>query len=466
MKPFARTLAAVALLLPALAAQGSSLFFSMNGTETAASGAGGTLAAPGNYAAIFRDEAVLMVTPAAGSNAAACADRPTWAAYFGDDDGDGDFVEGVIGHIDALHLRPGATNPPSLFDFWISVSDDVVGPLGSLGSTTVRDGDVFRVLPGGGVQRYITETQVGQAMNSAVNFNVDGFVRNEANGDLFFSLTTSVTIAGATLEDGGVLRIPGTGYVTAPDGTVASVTTGSAQIVLHEVHVNIFFALSGQGAVGDLKDIALAPGGGTFTGNAGIQVPNMWFCGDTATGGAVVVSSIGGIASLNGVPLLGGAAFGLRPTDFSGLTNSNLTGLALGSIALAGTPRFLSISDPALFTPGTLKLDAAGCTPGPNLFLFANLAVAAPAGSFTPRTPVAAGWSINVPAGFRELYVDDFTDPFFLFMLNLPPLTVDAGGYASLSFAVGAIPPGLALSVQGLDTAALAVTTPVILVSQ
>ena len=462
-------LAGLLLLLPVSRAQGVPLFFSMNGTETAASGAGGSFASPGNYAAIFRDEAVLMATPGAtGSTAHACFDRATWAAFFGDDDGDGSFAEGVIGHVDALRLRAGAANPPTIFDFWVSFSDNIVGPFGSLLGVALYNGDVFRLIPGGGVQHFITEVQLGQAMNTIENFDVDGFTVDPATGDLYFSLTSTETVNGVSLEDGGVLRIPASGYVAAPDGTVLSVTTGAAQIVLHEVHVNILFAIAGQGAVGDLRDFTLAPAGGTFTGFGGLQLPNLWLCGDTATGGAVVVSSEGGgtIANLNGTQLLGGAAFGLWPTDFQGFQNSNLTGLTLGSAPLADTPRFLSIAAHGITTPGTLTLDAGGCTPGPGLYLFANVAVGGPAGAFTPRTPIPTGSPVATPGGFRELYVDDFGDPLFQLGLIIPPLLVDAAGYASISFALPAIIPGVAVALQALDLPALALTTPVIIATQ
>lgn len=459
-------LAALPFLGAAPLAAQNTLFFSMEGTESAFSGAGGTVANPGNWAAVFRNEAILMLSPGAGASASSCADRAAWTAHFGDDDGDGNYIESVLGRVDALHLRAGAANPPSLFDFWISATADVIGPFGTTGFNTILDGDIFRVLPGGGVERFLTEGQVASALGTFGNINVDAFALDETTGDIYLSFSTPVTIAGVVLDDGGVARITGASCTLSAAGTVASVSAGSAQIVLPESYVNIYFLLAGQGSVGDLNDIALAPGGGTFNGLGGITLPNLWFAGSTSTTGAVVVSTSGGVASMNGVTLQGGPAFGLRPVDFSGLPNSHVAGLAVGPAALTQKPRFLSISDPGLITPGTLKLDAAGCTPGQTLLLLANSAVAWPPGLSTGRTPTAVIPASFGAGSFRELFVDDFSDPLFLFTFAMPPLSVDAQGHASLSVAMPLLAPGFALVLQGIDAASFSVTTPVVVVTQ
>lgn len=447
--------------------QGFSIFFSTDGTEVAFSGAGGSLAAPGNYAAVFRDEGVLMLSPGPGRSAAPCATRASWAAYFGDEDGDANFTEGVAGVVDVVHLASGASNPPGIFDFFVSFSDDA-GPLGVLGGLTIRDGDIFRPLPGGGVQFFITEAQIKAAMNTTADLDVNAFMRNPANGDLYWSLTTTQLVNGISVDDGGVVRLPASGYVATPDGRVASVTTGAAQIALHEVHVDIFYFVAGQGTVGDLNGIALAPTGGTFLGPNGVTLPNLWFVADSPTSGPTIVSTVNGgsVPVINGVSMTGGPAFGLGATDFAGGPNSTIASFTWAAFDLATKPRVLSLADAALLTPGTLKIDYGGGVPGPNLYLFANIAVASPAGAFTPRTAVLAGTPLAVPGGFRELYVDDFSDPLFLFLATLPPLTVDALGHASISFPIPATPPGLALSVQGIDASNLALTTPIVVVTQ
>jgi hypothetical protein len=463
------------LLLLALAAtpvpvsgQALSIFFSTDGTEVARSGAGGSAASPGNPAAIFRDEEVLMVSPApAMPSAVACAHRTTWAAFFGDEDGDSNFTESIAGNLDALHLPPGSPNPPSIFDLYVSFSDDC-GPLGATGGVFIRDGDVFRILPGGGVLHFITETQIQLAMNTSADLDVNGFTVNPLNGDLFWTMTTTQAVNGTSLEDGGLVRLPASGYVAASDGRVLSVTPGSAQIALHEVHLNVFYFVAGLGAVGDLDGVAIAPTGGTFTGPGGITLPNFWFVADNPPMGPAIVSTVGGgtIPLINGVSMIGGPAFGLGATDYQGGNNSTITALAWAPFSLATRPRSLTMFDPALVTPGPLTIGYGGGVPGPNLYLFANFAISSPAGASTPRTTAGLGFPLAVPGGFPELYVDDFYDPLFSFTAMLPPLVVDSDGYASVSFFIPVTPPGLALVIQGIDTTNLALTTPVVVVSQ
>ncbi len=448
--------------------QVATVFFSTNGTEVASGGAGGTSLAPGNQAAVLRDEAIAMVSPAAGSRAVACAHRTTWAALFGDDDGDGDFVEGVIGKIDALWLPPGTPNPPSAFDFWISVSDDLVGPMGGLMGSTIRDGDVFRALPGGGVQVYLTEALAGQAMANAMDFNIDGFARNAANGDLYWSMSTTQTVNGISVEDGGLIRLPGTAYILGANGTITSVTPGAAQIALHEVHVNIIYTVAGQGLVGDLRDFALDPLGGTFTATGGITIPNFWLCGDTAATQASIVSTRNGglIPQVNGVSMIGGPAFGLAATDYGGLPNSSLTGLEWSATPLTTMPRTLTVGNALITTPGDLKLDLAGNTGSSAYLVLANFGVTAPAGAFQGLTPVLAGSNLAVVGGFRSLLVDDFLDPLFNFTLALPPVITNAQGYGSVTYPLPLITAGLGLLLQGIEVSTLALTTPVLVVFQ
>lgn len=460
-------LAAACLIAGATAAAGQALtiFFSTDGTETARSGAGGTLAAPGNHAGVFRDEELLAVSPApAGPDAAAIVSSLSFAAWFGDDDGDGSFTERVAGNLDALALVAGAPNPPTLFDFWLSFSDDA-GPLGYVAGQIIRDGDVFRLLPGGGVTFLVTEAQLAVAMGTTADFDVNGFVVN-TNGDIYWTMTTTQSVNGVSLEDGGVARLPASGYVAGTGGVVQSVTPASAQVALHEVHVNVFYYVAGQGTVGDLDGIALAPGGGTFQGPNG-AVPNLWFVGDSPTSGPTIVSTVGGgtIPVVNGVAMTGGLAFGLAATDYAGGANSTLTGIAWAPWTLAARPRVLDMEEAGLLTPGTLRLDAAGFAPGPNFHLFANVAVAAPSGVFTPRTVIPPGLGLGGAGSFPVLFVDDFADPLFQFLLALSPVTVGSLGYASMSFVLPAVPPGIALSFQALDASNLAVSHPVIVVT-
>jgi hypothetical protein len=456
-----------AALAVSVSAQSVSVYFSTEGTETAAGGAGGTQLSPGNFAAVFRDEEIVMVVPGAGSRATSCAPRAVWSAHFGDDDADGLYTEAVVGRIDALHLAPGAANPPSLFDFYLSVTEDVIGPGGTTFGVQIRDGDVFRLRPGGVVVNLITEAQVASAMGTTADLNVDGFARHAATGDLYWSLSTTQFVNGTAVEDGGLVRLPATGYVAGADGTVVSVTPGAAQIVLSEAIVDVFFVLAGQGVVGDLKDFDFSPGGGSFLGLNGVQVPNLWLAGDTTViGPAVVDTATGTFAAANGVALNGGPALGLSATDWQGLPNSSLTGLALGPVLGAARPRVLATSDVALVTPGTLKIDAGGFAAGSSFYLVLHTAVVAPAGLYSPRLPVAAGSVFDVAGGYPQLYVVDLNDPLVAVSFAFPPLVCNAQGYASLSFAVPLLPPGVGVLFQAVDASNLALTTPVVVVTQ
>ncbi|MAG55705.1 MAG: hypothetical protein CMJ83_05385 [Planctomycetes bacterium] len=444
------------------AGQGFSLFFSTDGTEVAASGAGGSSASPGNYTAVFRDEAVLAMTP--GSSGSAVALRTTWAAFFGDEDGDGNFTEGVVGNLDALHLRSGASNPPTVFGFFVSFSNDA-GPGGILFGQTVSDGDVFRITPGGGIVPFITEAQITQAMGPAADVDVNAFTVDDATGDLYWSLTTTHFVNGIMLQDGGLVRLPAASYVANGDGTVASVTPGGAQVALFEAHLDIFYANAGQGTVGDLDGIALDPAGGTFIGPLGIPLPHFWFAADSPTSGPALVSSLstGSVATHAGATFANGPALGIGAVDFSGTANSTVTALAWAAADLATRPRVLDVGDPALTTPGVLKVDVGGATPGATFVLLANAATTIPVGSFTGRTPVVA---LGVPGGFTELYVDDFLDGFFTFTAAFPPILIDSDGHGSRSWSVPAVPPGVGITFQGYDLIAQAISTPMIVVTQ
>jgi hypothetical protein len=66
---------------------------------------------------------------------------------------------------------------------------------------------------------------------------------------------------------------------------------------------------------------------------------------------------------------------------------------------------------------------------------------------------------------FAELFVDDFSDPLFLFTSAMPPLNVSAAGYASLSVPMPLVAPGFAIAFQGIDVASMSITTPVVVVT-
>lgn len=450
---------------PVVSGQGFTVFFSMDGTETSASGAGGNATTPGNWTAVFRDESVLMTTIGSGAVAQACAPEPAWATWFGDEDGDGNYTEGVVGNLDALHPLAGGASPPTLFDFWVSFSNDA-GPGAILGTTAVSDGDVFRVTPGGGVVPFITEAQVKLAMNTSTDLDVNGFTVDPVTGDLFWTLTTTQTVNGIMVQDGGLVRLPSSSYVANADGTVASVTVGGAQIALFEFHLDLFYSNAGLGSVGDLDGIAIDPAGGTFSGPGGFMLPNLWFAADNGSGPAIVSSiGLGTVATRAGVSFSAAGALGLSPTDFQGGANSTVTALAWESAAMPTTIRVLDTGTTDIITPGTLTIDAGGFTPGPNCLMVARFAEVTPPGSFSARTPVIGG-PFHQSGAHRELYIVDFTDPIVQMTLPNPPAIVDSQGHASRSFSVPPAPIGIGFIVQAYDVATGAISTPLTVVTQ
>ena len=290
----------LALVASHVPAQGFTLFFSTDGTEVAGNGTGGSASNPGNFASVFPDECVLAVTPGATASATPIATRSFYSTWFGDHDGDGDFTQGVIGNLDAVHVPANAPNPPSIFDIFVSFSRDI-GPGGFQSAGMLRDGDVLRLRPQGGAQLFISEAQVTQAMGTTADIDVNGFTIDPVTGDIFWTMTTTQVVGGLTLNDGGLVRLPASSYVANADGTVASVTPNSAQIALFENELDVMYTNAGLGTVGDLDGIAIDPAGGTFTTVGGQTLPHLWFAADSSTAGASIVSSrnMGSIATRN-----------------------------------------------------------------------------------------------------------------------------------------------------------------------
>ena len=444
--------------------QGFTVFFSMDGTETSASGAGGSATSPGNWTAVFRDEAIIVKTT--GAVAHSCAPKWAWATWFGDDDGDDNFTEGVLGNLDALHPVSGGANPPSLFDFWVSFSNNA-GPGGILGTSSIEDGDVVRLNPAGGFVPYITEVQIRLAMNTTADLDVNGFTVDTATGDLYWTLTTTQTVNGVMVQDGGVLRLPASAYVANGDGTVASVTAGGAQIALFELHLDLFYSNAGLGGVvDDLDGIAIDPAGGSFTGPGGYTLPHFWFAADNAAGPAIVSSSgLGSVATQSGTSFSDAASLGLSSTDFQGGANSSVTALAWTSAAMATTTRILNAGTVDLTTPGSLTVDGGGFTPGANCWFVARYATVTPSGAFSLRSDVTGG-PLDAPGAHPELYIINLMDPIVQLTINAPPATVDAQGHTSRTWSLPGIPAGFGFIVQAYDLAAGALSTPVTVVTQ
>jgi hypothetical protein len=448
------------------------LAFSSDGAEVASSGAGGTLLAPGNATAIFRDQALLMAYPNSSGTPAATflANRGTWPSLFGDDNADGNYTQSIIGNLDAAQLVPGAPNPPSLYDYYVSFSNDVGGS-GAQQGTPILDGDIVRPLPGGGVIKFITEAQIAQAMGTtAATLDINGFTIHSATGDLYWTTTTTQLVNGISLDDGGLIRLPAAAYTTNANGTVASVVSGGAQIALFESTLDTMGTIAGLGAVGDLDGLTIDPAGGTFSGPTGLVLPNFWFVADNATWGARILSSRfgGSVAAYGGVTFGSATAVGLANTDFQGGPNSTLTALDASLVASAVLPPpVIQALEVTTVTPGTVRMDFGGCTPNGPFYLLAKIAQTSAIGGFTSRTPLLPSFAVlNTPGSFPALFMNDFQDPVFLLAFSLPPTFANASGLGSFVLPVPPISPGLGLCFQGIDAARAAVTPPFVLVFQ
>lgn len=331
----------------------------------------------------------------------------------------------------------------------------------------IQDGDVVRLLAGGSVTWLITEAQIVAAMNGSVtNIDVNGFTVNPSNGDLYWTLTASADVNGTPIGDGGVIRLRGINYVANPDGTVASVTPGAAEIVLSESDVDGFFLAAAGTPVNELDGLALDPAGGSFTSlGTGKTMPNLWMTADNAAvGPAIVTSASGGAyASQGGITFNSGPALGLGNVAFDGGPVSTLTALAWRSGAATTTPRFLTIHDLAVSAPGVMKLDIGGGTPSGSFLLVGKIPNVTGIGGFTSRLPVLPFFpSIAGPGSFPELYIDNAADPIFQFLAFDPPILLDPQGYGSRSWNLPAAPAGLGFAFQGIDLGNLALSTPVI----
>ena len=228
----------------------------------------------------------------------------------------------------------------------------------------------------------------------------------------------------------------------------------------------MFFAAAGLGSVGDLDGVAIDPAGGTFVGPSGITLPNLWFAGDNGAGPAVVSSQSGGsIASSGGAAFGSANGMGLSSTDFQGGPNSTVTALAIAPFDITTQARVLDTGTPGVLTPGTIKIDAGGFTPGPNLAIVAQFASLGMAGGFANRISVQNG-ILDVAGGFGELYILNFTDPIVMLTLNAPPVTVGGMGYGSQTYPIPAAAIGIGILVQAYDIAAGAISTPVTIVTQ
>lgn len=396
-------------------------------------------------------EDVMMVTPRGGTayTSEKFAPHKAWITLLGDEDNDARYWESVLAHkIDAVHTRRYASNTgPDMRDTYISPAIAIDGCVSASGG--IKPGDVARVAPGGQVKYFLKEGQVRSAFGIPVPvpINVDAVTFDGKRVFLSFERDQKVlikinnTLTWTYVRDGAIVMIPTAGF----GEPVLGVAPNSGVIVAREVEVDKMVDNSlvrdrlgsHPTAIRDLDGLAMSPKGGYFKTMTGAW-PNMFFCGETLTGGGVLSthyfgSWFGMVASLNGMPLANtvgsttGVQVGLRP--YANTAPYSLNGLR---IAHPICHFVLDTLYPVLFGgSGTLSVDIGGADPG-MAWVLIGVPPALP--------PCAAAASIPFANScFPDLY------PFFIGV----PVPINAQGYGSWNLAV-TYSTGGALLFQGL----------------
>jgi beta-glucanase (GH16 family) len=417
-----------------------------------------------NQATVVGDQAVLSFSPGAQAYAYPMCDYGTWAAFFGDVDGDGFYDDDILGAVDAIWAPPGTPATPSLFDVFVSVQNAI--PAGGFAAQSIAPGDVFQPTTTG-IRRYISEAQVLSALGAGNQpADVNGFAVDPATNDIYLTFSHAVTLAGTTMQDGGVARIPGSA-ATLRNGVVSSVTSGSAEVVLTEADVHAMFLNAGLDGVTSCCGIELDPNGGTFTSaSTNRSLPHLWLCDDDASDEGFVSTRLSGqngrpgcIPSVNGVALLGGNALGLSANDPLGGTVDNPTGIAfLQQLPSRPLPMYLDAPPIGAPTPWNFHIDLAGATPLSFVFYVGELFDGSLPGGFPSRS--AASPIPLVSPSWHEFYP------------GLPSVGIaalvraDVEGFARYSLSVGSLPAGIGVKWQCADLTTLNLSAPLITVTR
>ncbi|MCA8947930.1 MAG: hypothetical protein KDE27_00410 [Planctomycetes bacterium] len=441
------TLSAVTLVAGSALAQSdytgpATVVFAMNNTVRLAS-------TNTNDGAIIGDDGVMYFSPGGSMPfAIPYCDYGTWNAFFGDEDNNNAYGDSAIGAIDAVHVPLAAPSPASFFDIYFSIQTPT-GSAGFLGAP-VSDGDVIRLVNTGsttGIETLISQAQIISAMNStSTNVDVVAFTIDEiGGGDMYFSFTATVDVNGVNLEDGGILRIPASA-LTYTGGVVSAVTPGSAEIVLTEAEVAAMFVNAGyMFGASDVTGICVDPTLGTFTSSVTNKtMPHFWLCDDDSADEGFVstknnpVNSMPGVVpTVNFVPMIGAAAFGLSG-GFSGPSIGDPFGMAFQFTDPTGpTPMHID-SFPTYQTPlpATFQIDVTGGTPNGAIVLLFDLMALPTGGLYPARIPISPlgtffgpSWREyypNLPSLGTLLLITD-SEGFARQPLNIPPGFSDFG---------------------------------------
>jgi hypothetical protein len=437
----ASVFAGAAAVLPAQ----QTILFSVDTDSTTRANGSGLFEA----GAIHPDE-IAQVTPLAGQEySASCflSVSAQWA-YVGDEDMDGRLLdsstESPQGDTDAVfvkHLGGTPVGAPNTRQVYLSKEGSTTNS-----SALFADGDVFRFVAQGVVEKFLTEAQLLTALGQASgDLDLNAICQTTA-GDLFVSFEAAELVNGVSLEDGGFAMIPAAAITYDGNGNVSAVTNASAVIVATEADVNAMIAQSGvRTSVGgapstsiDLSGLELDPNGGTWTTPQGsLVVPNVLFTWDGFSNDGAILSTAGGgsIAVINGVPMgspvaTTGLQVGLLP-ESTGIFGIN--GLAIADsqpnvVTVENYPTNLITTSTILWT----RHEVSNATPGGTVFFFVDFG------------PIATG---SVLPAFA---IPGVGGQFFgtLGLFSLGSAVADPRGYASRSIQ---LPP--AASGSGVNVA-------------
>jgi len=325
------------VLAMGLNAQTKSLIFAMDGDELTLRNGGG-LAATGE----IQDDEAALVTPSLSPYSAlpflTIGAQWTW---LGDADNDGRYADsstsGPGGDTDVVFVKRGTQGRLSARDVYFSKASET-----DFGSV-VKDGDVFRYVGAGKIEKFLSEDQLGIAIggSSTTDTDIDALAQ-WSRGDLFFSFADTETVNNQSVNDGALLYIPFDAITYDASGNVSAIKAGSAVLLATEAEMKTIVAASkvltsvgGAPAYTELSALEIDPAGGTWNPpqDPKLSLPNLLFAWNGYSNDGAVLSTRGGgtIAMINGVPLgstvaTTGTQIGMLP-DSTGLGGVN--GLAV-----------------------------------------------------------------------------------------------------------------------------------------
>jgi hypothetical protein len=421
---------------------------------TTGPGSDGTLSGAGQLLGHLERRDIGVVTPAAGASAETYLANSNYIVMHGDKDGDGNYVDPLIGlAIDAITVCSDDTDPlfPRFQDIYISVKEQI----GDAAHTDVMTpGDIASPRLSGGYAYLIRETQIRDAFDIPATepVDVDAFEKS-GDGTLWLSLEDDVLIRGGAevAQDGDLLMIDASD-LTYDGCEVVDVVPDSGTIAVFENDWDDMVKASGVadssgaavGIIGDLDALAIDDAADTWSheGLDGVQdLPHFLFSGDFLDGAAVLTTQLGGhIAEINGQLLALAAPAATDGTQMGLVPDSAATVRPLGSLCLVPQESLRVIADAGPLQPvagNPIRLEWGGMDPGALSVLAVNVGVSIVYGEVPGTT--------TTHPGFGYLFVGGLSTGYS------PVVAADAYGmHAFMPLCPAGIPAGINMVVQPL----------------